>query len=191
MMSRRFHEFVLGLGGTFTVLFLGSASPISAQSLGNAGTIQGTVADPSGAAVPSAQISLRNAVSGYNQSVQPGSDGTFKLVNIPPSAYHLEVTAPGFSTFAQEVEIRNSLPIQVRASLALAGGQTSVTVEGALDALETNRSQMLKIPASDPGPRLPDRAPGPRRARFHSVRTVGLRSLTGKMQLTVAPQLRE
>jgi hypothetical protein len=47
----------------------------------------------------------------------------------------------------------------VRASLALAGGQTSVTVEGALDALETNpsahvdvdRSQMLKIPASDPG----------------------------------------
>ena len=158
MMLRRFHGFILGMASAVAVLFC-SASPIMAQSLGNAGTVQGTVTDPSGAAVPGAQISVRNAVSGYNQSVQSGADGTFKLVNIPPNAYHLEVTSSGFSTFTQEVEIRNSLPIQVRASLALEGGQTSVTVEGALDALETNpsahvdvdRSQMLKIPASDAG----------------------------------------
>jgi hypothetical protein len=139
------------------VFFL--ASPMSAQSLGNAGTVQGTVVDPSGAAVPGAQITIRNAVTGYNQSVQSGSDGMFKLINIPPNSYHLEVTAPGFSNFVQEMDIRNALPIQVRAPLRLAGAQTTVTVEGAVDALETNpsahvdvdRSQLLKIPGSDPG----------------------------------------
>jgi len=125
MMSRRFHGFVSGITSAWTMLIFCSASPMSAQSLGNAGTIQGTVVDPSGAAVPSAQISLRNAVTGYNQLVQSGSDGTFKLVNIPPNAYHLEVTAPGFNTFVQEIDIRNSLPVQVRASLPLAGAQTS------------------------------------------------------------------
>jgi hypothetical protein len=107
-MPRRFHGFVLGMASsTLTMLVFCLASPISAQSLGNAGTIQGTVVDPSGAAVPGAQISIRNVVTGYNQSLQSGSDGTFKLINIPPNSYHLEVTASGFSPFVQEVVNRS------------------------------------------------------------------------------------
>ena len=35
------------------------------QSLGNAGTIQGTVADPSGASVADAVVTLANSVCGY------------------------------------------------------------------------------------------------------------------------------
>ena len=78
------------------LLFIPSAY---AQSLGNAGTIEGTVVDPSGALVPKAAVTLTNAVTGYKQTVESGSDGAFRLVNIPPNTYHLDGEAPGFSVF--------------------------------------------------------------------------------------------
>jgi hypothetical protein len=137
---------------------LGFTDQLLAQSLGNAGTIEGTVVDPTGGAVPRAQVNLRNALSGYNQMVQSGADGTFRLVNVPPNPYRVEITAPGFSAFSQDVDIRNSIPVQLKAMLAVAGSQTTVTVEGAAEALENqpsahvdvDRSLILKLPAFDP-----------------------------------------
>ena len=129
-----------------------------AQSLGNAGTIEGTVVDPTGAAIPRAQVTIRNVVTGYNQMVQSGADGTFRLVNVPPNPYRVEIMVPGFNTFSQDVDIRNSIPVQLKATLAVAGSQTTVTVEGAAEALENqpsahvdvDRNQILKIPVFDP-----------------------------------------
>src|SRR5690242_21360293 len=97
-----------------------AALPSSAQSLGNAGTIEGTVVDPSGAVVVGADVTLHNRVTGYTQSVKSASDGSFKLLNIPPNPYHLEVKASGFSDYSQDVSIRSSVPIQIKAALTLA-----------------------------------------------------------------------
>jgi hypothetical protein len=143
----------------FCAVALLAALPMKAQSLGNAGTIEGTVVDPSGAVVAKAQVTLRHAVSGYTQSAVSASDGSFRLTNIPANPYRLEITAAGFNVFAQNVDVRNSIPVPVKATLAVAGSTTSVVVEGAAEALETDpsahvdvdRSQILKIPAFDPG----------------------------------------
>src|SRR5215469_12139192 len=89
-----------------------SAIPSFAQSLGNAGTVEGTVVDQSGGAVVGADVSIRNAVSGYNQTAKTAANGSFRLVNIPPNPYHLEVKASGFEAFAQDISIRNAIPIQ-------------------------------------------------------------------------------
>src|ERR1700716_3346192 len=109
-----------------------AALPSSAQSLGNAGTIQGTVVDPSGASVAKADVTLSNPVSGYRQSTTSASDGSFKLSNIPPNPYRLEVKASGFNTFTQDITIRNSVPIQIKAPLILAGSSTTVNVEASI-----------------------------------------------------------
>jgi hypothetical protein len=70
------------------------------------------------------------------------------------------VNASGFGTFSQQVDIRNSIPVQVKPTLAVAGTRESVTVEAAGSAIVENdpsahidvdRSQILKIPAFDPG----------------------------------------
>src|SRR6202140_766285 len=142
----------------FCAVALLAALPMKAQSLGNAGTIAGTVVDPSGAVVANAQVTLRNAVSGYTQSTVSASDGTFRLTNIPANPYRLEITAAGFNVFAQNVDVKNSIPVPVKATLAVAGSNTTVVVEGAAEALENDpsahvdvdRSQILKIPAFDP-----------------------------------------
>src|SRR6266853_2969617 len=160
MMPRRFHRIVLGVASSaLTMLVFCLASPISAQSLGNAGTIEGTVVDPSGAVVPKAEVTLRNVVSGYSQSALSGSDGVFRFTNIPPNPYRLDVKAAGFSDYSQTIDVRNAIPVQVKATLAVAGANTSVVVEGAAETLEVDpsahvdvdRSQMLKIPSFDPG----------------------------------------
>src|SRR6202521_3873407 len=155
----RFHETVLWMASALTMLVFCLANPMSAQSLGNAGTIEGTVVDPSGAVIPMAEVTLHNVVSGYTQSVLSGSDGVFRLTNIPPNPYRLDVKASGFNDYSQTIDIRNAIPVQVKTTLAVAGASTSVVVEGAAETLEVDpsahvdvdRSQMLKIPAFDPG----------------------------------------
>ena len=114
--------------------------PVFGQSLGNAGTIEGSVVDPAGAAVANASVVIHNAVTGYRQVAATGSDGTFRFSNIPPNSYHVEVTATGFAVFAQDVSIRNAVPIQFKATLAVASAQSSVTVEGAGDLIEVDPS---------------------------------------------------
>jgi hypothetical protein len=130
-----------------------------AQSLGNAGTVEGVVVDQSGALVSGADIRVSNAISGYSQTAKTASNGSFRLVNIPPNPYHLEVTASGFNVFAQDINIRNAIPVQVKATLDVAGSKTTINVEATgADVLENDpsahvdvdRTQMLKLPYSDP-----------------------------------------
>ena len=146
--------------GVLGLLALTLSIQASAQSLGNAGTVEGTVTDPSGAIVPRAQVTVHNVVSGYSQRAQSGTDGSFRLTNIPSNPYHLEVSAPGFSSFSQNIDVRNSIPISVKATLSVGGSNTTVVVEGGVsEALETDpsahvdadRSQLMKINSSDPG----------------------------------------
>src|ERR1700720_1088149 len=140
------------------LLFFSSTHRAFAQSLGNAGTIEGNVVDPSGASVAKAVVTIHNVVSGYNQATTTAADGSFRFSNIPPNPYHMDVTASGFNLFSQDVVIRNAVPVQVKATLAVAGSKTTVTVEGAADVLEVDpsahvdadRTLITKIPAFDP-----------------------------------------
>ena len=92
------------------VLLFSFVGRVPAQSLGNAGTVDGSVVDPSGAAVAQAAVTIHNAITGYNQSTTTAADGSFRLINIPPNPYHLEIMAPGFNVFGQDVTVRSALP---------------------------------------------------------------------------------
>ena len=134
------------------------------QATGTGGTIQGTVTDPTGAAVPNAQVQITNAVTGYGQTAKSGPDGTFRLVNLPPNQYRLEVTAPGFQPYRQDIAVHTQVPIQVKAPLVLAGSQQTVDVSASAEVIEnvpaahTDVSQNLlsNLPISNTGQGLSD-----------------------------------
>src|SRR5471030_2536002 len=109
------------LVSALALFFPGVAHQLPAQSLGNAGTIEGNVVDPSGAAVARAAVTIHNAVTGYNQATTTALDGSFRLSNVPPNPYRFEVVASGFDPFSQDVAIRSGVPIQLKATLAIAG----------------------------------------------------------------------
>jgi hypothetical protein len=115
--------------------FFGISSASRAQT-GNSGTINGTVTDPTSAAIPGATVTIDNPVSGYHQSTTTGATGNFSFANVPFNPYHMTVTAKGFSSTAQDVEVRSTLPMNVTIPLALAGATTTVTVESGGDLIE-------------------------------------------------------
>ncbi len=101
----------------------------SAQSVGNSGSINGSVVDPSGAVVSNANVDIRNPVSGFDRSTTTDATGKFAFTNVPFNPYHLTLTATGFASYAQDVEPRSSVPVSVAISLKVSGSTTQVTVE--------------------------------------------------------------
>ncbi len=124
----------------FSFLSLGvflHAGVLFAQS-GNSGTISGVAKDPSGAVVAGAEVSIHNPVSGYDRSTTTDSTGSFTFSNIPLNPYHLSVEAKGFGPFAQDVDVRSSVPVPVNVALTVAGSSSTVTVEGGGDLIEND-----------------------------------------------------
>ena len=114
----------------FAAVALVSAGTVAyGQSVGNSGSVNGTVVDSTGAVVPKARVEIRNPVSGFDRSASTDSAGKFEFTNIPFNPYHLTVTADGFASYVQDVEPRSSVPVTVSVKLEIAGSSTSVTVE--------------------------------------------------------------
>jgi hypothetical protein len=148
-----------------SVFFAGTLTAAFAQSLGGAGTIEGFVTDPSGAAVASARAVITNAISGYVQQTITDTTGRFRFSNVPPNPYHIQVTAPGFAAFAEAVTVRTTVPIDLKVSLKLAGEATTVTVEASGEHLLENvpyahsdldEAAFSKLPTASPGSSLSD-----------------------------------
>ncbi|MBV8206019.1 MAG: TonB-dependent receptor, partial [Acidobacteria bacterium] len=106
--------------------------------MGNSGTLQGTVIDPNGALVTDAKVEIRNPVSGYDRTTTTNSAGVFTFANVPYNPYHMTVEAKGFKSFVQDVEVRSSIPVNVKVGLSLGEASQSITVEAAGDLVETD-----------------------------------------------------
>src|ERR1700688_1181753 len=90
--------------------------------------VSGTVTDPSGAAIPQAQISIKNLATGVSTAIVANSDGFYTAPNLLPGRYEMRATASGFAT-----EVRSGITLTVGAqqvmNLTLTLGQTSQTIE--------------------------------------------------------------
>ena len=126
-----------------------------AQSGGNSAPVNGTILDPSGAAVPNAMVEIHNPVSGFGRTTTTDAAGKFTIPNVPFNNYHLTATAKGFAPFAQDIDVRSTVPVNVPIRLELATTQFSVTVEGSAEDLlektpifhtDVDRGLFQKIP---------------------------------------------
>src|SRR5580692_2588790 len=124
-------------------LFL-AAHAAHAQS--NSGIIQGTVVDPSKAAVPGAKVRVENPVSGHVSEAETAADGKFSISNIPFNSYHLKVTAPGFDDYTQDVDVRSTVPITLAIGLTWGSITTSISVtESATELMEVTPTETTNV----------------------------------------------
>ena len=127
MITRTIRRFTF-----YAVLLLALASVCSlsawAQGLG-AGTVTGTVIDPNNAAIPSASVTLANAVTGYKRTATSDENGAFRFNNVPPNTYQLSVSATGFNAATQTLDVRTSVPISIKIPMTVAGTSETVTVK--------------------------------------------------------------
>src|SRR5437763_14088831 len=107
-----------------------------AQAGGSSTSVTGTVVDPTGAVVPNASVELHNPVSGFSRSAITDSSGKFSIPNVPFNPYHVSVTGQGFAPYAQDIDVRSVVPVNVSITLQVQGTSESVTIEAAGDLIE-------------------------------------------------------
>ena len=123
-----------------SAVFLVLALCLSAysQSGGNSTSVTGTVSDPSGAVVPNATVEIHNPVSQFRRSTTTDNNGNFSIPNVPFNPYHLSISAAGFSSYAQDIDVRSLVPLNVKASLKVSTSSEIVTVESGGDLVEND-----------------------------------------------------
>jgi Carboxypeptidase regulatory-like domain len=125
------------------------ASATQGQELGGAGTVQGTVKDPTGGVMQSVDVKIINPVSGFSRATVTDAAGRFVFRNLPPNPYHFTVDAQGFKTLERDVDVRSAVPIEVELQLQLASASESVQVVGhAEDLLERDPTAHTDIDQS-------------------------------------------
>jgi hypothetical protein len=118
------------------VLALGFTTSGKAQMA--TAVLQGTVTDPSGAAVPNAQILIRNEATGVEWKSQTNNAGIYLVAGLPPGLYHVEVSRTGFQTYVATA-LKLDVGTTVVRNVKLKVGQVSqqVVVTGGAPVLQT------------------------------------------------------
>jgi hypothetical protein len=128
------------LSAAFLISFFFAVGSTAYAQSGNSTSIAGTVFDRSGAVVVNAAVEVRNPVSGYSRSAVTDAAGKFSIPNVPFNPYHVTVTGQGFAPYAQDVDVKSSVPINLTINLQVSGSSEVVTVESTAEDLLENTS---------------------------------------------------
>jgi hypothetical protein len=91
-------------------------TPAGARAQTVTGTLQGTVADQNGAALPGANITIRNVETGQERTATTNGEGAFNAAFLPLGKYTVTVAAKGFNTHLREnvnVELNQTFVLNI------------------------------------------------------------------------------
>ena len=127
------------------VLVLTIASAAFAQSQATTGNIEGRVLDPNSAVVPGVTVTATNQATGFEKSTTTDSDGSYRLIQLPPGSYDVKTSAPsGFQAANYTnvtVTVGGQTPLEISLGLAGAAAAT-VDVTAEAPVVETSRTSV-------------------------------------------------
>ena len=100
-----------------------------AQTTVAQGSIQGTVTDPTGAAVPGAKVTIQHKSTGQTSTTITSSTGTYNSGGLIPGEYVVRVESKGFKT--SEVPVTVEVTVTSSGNVKLEVGQESTVDRGA------------------------------------------------------------
>ncbi len=94
-------------------------------------SITGTVTDPTGAAIPNAQITVSNPEHGVKRTTVSNGEGSYLVSAVPPGNYDLTITAKGFKKYqATGIVLRVAEKARADAAMVVGAENAEVNVEG-------------------------------------------------------------
>jgi hypothetical protein len=119
-------------------------------------SISGTVTDPTGAVVPGATVTVKNAASGNEFRTITSNQGAYSVTSLGVGQYTITVTASGFkSATVQNIEINAGTPATVDMILEVGQATETVVVQGGAQIIQTqtanvsttlNTRQIINLP---------------------------------------------
>jgi len=132
---------------TVACIFLALATLLGPMRAADpAGTISGSVLDPSSAPVPKARVTVTNTATGLNRETLTASDGGFVFPLVPVGPYTVSVQAPGFRRFEQRgVTVLTDVSATVAVVLQVGDVAETVTVQGQAALVETRSGALGQV----------------------------------------------
>ncbi|MPY88942.1 MAG: hypothetical protein GEU99_13565 [Luteitalea sp.] len=107
------------------------------------GAIQGIVTDTSAAVVPTALVRVTNVSTGVTRHVTGSEEGLFRVLNLAPGLYRVEVEKEGFrSAIRDNVQVAVSETVRVDLALEVGAVADSVTVTEQVPTVETEQGRV-------------------------------------------------
>ena len=127
------------------LLFILFASRIAFAQV-DAGSISGTVTDPTGAIIPDAQVSLLNTDQGITLQTRTGSSGVYTFAPVRIGHYTLTVVANGFAkTTHSNLTVQVAQALEVNLTLKPGAATETVEVTTAPPLLQTEEASTGQV----------------------------------------------
>jgi len=136
-------KWMLSVVAGMLIAFLLMLSPIAANAQNYAGSVRGTVTDPSGGAVAGATVTLKNTNKNVSLEATTTDLGAYSFPVVDVGTYELTVKAGSFKEFvAKNVEVHVSTVAEINAKLALGANTDIVTVEASDVQVQTTTAEV-------------------------------------------------
>ena len=110
------------------------------------GNVRGVVKDPTGAVVPGAKVTLRDAKTNTAITTQSNGAGEYEFKTVPVGDYQIAVEAAGFKTLTlNEVRVQLNQTTDVAAALTVGAQSESIEISaGGVELVDTATTNLAK-----------------------------------------------
>jgi hypothetical protein len=105
----------------------------------NGGSIQGTIADSSGAVIPDASVTISSKATGFSRILKTDASGFYSIGPLNPGSYQITVEAPGYSRLVVDTVVRTGTATTGSYKLSVGQATTEITVNAG--AVQVNTEQ--------------------------------------------------
>jgi outer membrane receptor for ferrienterochelin and colicin len=131
---------------SYLLVILICALTVVAQTQITTGTIQGTVLDTNKAAVPGANVEVRNLETNLSKTVTTDEDGRFVVLALQPGNYSVTISKQGFATSVAEkvaVQVGQALTFPVEMKVSQVEERVTITTTPTVDTVKTESSTTI------------------------------------------------
>jgi len=120
--------------------------PVATAQSVSTSQINGSVQDPSGLAVPGAEIKVTHLATGATRVTTSAVDGAYVLPNLAVGSYQLQVTKDGFTKYVQSgIVLQVDSNPEINVNLRVGSVTEQVVVEAAAAMVETHSTGVGQV----------------------------------------------
>jgi len=135
--------FFSGLPFLLTMILMLSPTAVHSQSASATGRLEGTVTDSTGAAVPDADITVRNQNTGISTTLQSGAEGDFIFLYLDPGTYEVSIQKAGFNKLVlKDITVTVGTRAIIHPQLAIGRIETTISVSATTPLVDTAESSL-------------------------------------------------
>jgi Carboxypeptidase regulatory-like domain len=126
-----------------TMVAISLLLPTLLPAQGASGRILGRVADPTGAVLSAAKITLTNEATGISRDARTNDSGDYSFVDVAPGTYTVQFELAGFKKNVQKsVTVDVNQVVTLNSTLQIGGSQETVEVTSEAPQVDTTSTQL-------------------------------------------------